>query len=135
MTHPLARFEVTPAEIDAVVADFYAQVRLHPMLGAVFAAHVRDWPEHEEKIASFWRNAILLERGYDGNPMQVHRAAGDVRPGMFDAWLTLFDSVLLRQLRPDTAQAWSALAHRIGRGLRYGLVDSARTKDGVPLLG
>lgn len=134
MSNPMARFEVTAAEIAAVVADFYTQVRAHPDLGPVFAAHVSDWPAHEAKIAAFWRNAILLERGYDGNPMQVHRAAGNVRPGMFDAWLGLFDSVLARQLPPDTARAWSALAHRIGRGLRYGLVDSAKTAEGVPLL-
>lgn len=134
MTNPLARFDVTAAEIDAVVADFYTQVRAHPVLGQVFAVHVRDWTAHEAKIAAFWRNAILSERGYDGNPMQVHRAAGNVRPGMFDAWLGLFDSVLVRQLQPEAAQAWSALAHRIGRGLRFGLVDSAKTAEGVPLL-
>lgn len=133
-THPLARFPITPAEIDAVVAEFYAVVRTHPGLGPVFAAHVSDWPAHEAKIAAFWRNAILLERGYDGNPMQVHKAAGNVRPGMFDIWLGLFDSVLQRELPPEAAAAWSALAHRIGRGLRYGLVDTAHTGSGVPIL-
>ncbi|KAF0171910.1 MAG: hypothetical protein FD162_2718 [Rhodobacteraceae bacterium] len=133
-THPLARFPITPAEIEAVVTEFYAVVRTHPGLGPVFAAHVTDWPAHEAKIAAFWRNAILLERGYDGNPMAVHKAAGDVRPGMFDVWLGLFDSVLQRELAPETAAAWSALAHRIGRGLRYGLVDTAHTGSGVPIL-
>ena len=54
--------------------------------------------------------------------MAVHKAAGNVRPGMFDTWLALFDSMLARNLAPETAAAWSALAHRIGRGLRYGLV-------------
>jgi hemoglobin len=131
---PLARFDITAAEIEAVVAEFYAIVRTHPGLGPVFASHVTDWPAHEAKIASFWRNAILFERGYDGNPMAVHKAAGNVRPGMFDAWLGLFDSVLRRELNPDQAQAWSALAHRIGRGLRYGLVESAQTADGAPIL-
>lgn len=134
MPNPNARFDVTATEIDAVVADFYAQVRAHAVLGQVFAAHVSDWPAHEAKIAAFWRNAILLERGYDGNPMQVHRAAGNVRPGMFDAWLALFDSVLVRRLQPKTAQAWSTLAHRIGQGLRYGLVDTPKAGDGAPLL-
>jgi len=133
-THPLARFPITPAEIDAVVAEFYAVVRTHPGLGPVFAAHVSDWPAHEAKIAAFWRNAILMERGYDGNPMAVHKAAGNVRPGMFDIWLGLFDSVLKGELPPETAAAWSALAHRIGRGLRYGLVDTAQTASGAPIL-
>ena len=62
----LARFPVSPEQIDQVVAAFYARIRTHPKLGPVFASHVTDWPEHEEKIARFWRNAILMERGYDG---------------------------------------------------------------------
>ncbi len=120
-TSPLARFPITPAQIDTVVAEFYATVRHHPGLGPIFTAHVTDWPEHESKIARFWRNAILFERSYDGNPMQAHIAAGNVKGPMFEVWLGLFDSVLIRNLPKDTAAAWSALAHRIGRGLRMGL--------------
>ncbi len=128
------RFPITSAEIDLVVADFYAAIRVHPGLGPVFATHVTDWPTHEEKIARFWRNAILMERSYDGNPMQAHREAGNVRPGMFTPWLALFDSILKRNLAPETAASWSALAHRIGQGLRYGVVDQATHADGVPKL-
>jgi hemoglobin len=126
------RFPVTDAQIDAVVAEFYACIRSHPGLGPVFAAHVTDWPAHEAKIARFWRNAILFERSYDGNPLAVHRAAGDVRPGMFEVWLGLFDSVLRRELPAETAAAWSELAHRIGRSLRFGMEDRPA---GPPLLG
>ncbi|OYU40631.1 MAG: globin family protein [Pseudorhodobacter sp. PARRP1] len=132
--HPLARFAVTPAQIDAVVAAFYQSVRSHPTLAPIFASHVSDWPAHETKIALFWRNAILLEGGYGGNPMAVHRGAGNVHPGMFDPWLALFDATLARELPAETAKAWSALAHRIGRGLRYGLVDNAKTASGIPIL-
>jgi len=82
---------------------------------------VTDWPAHEEKIARFWRNAILHERIYDGNPLAAHRDAGNVRLGMFEVWLGLFDSVLTRELPVETAAQWSALAHRIGRGLMFGL--------------
>ncbi|AWB47633.1 globin family protein [Gemmobacter aquarius] len=115
------RFAITDAEIATVVAEFYAVARTHPGLGPVFAAHVTDWPAHEAKITRFWKNAIQFDRSYDGNPLQVHRDATDVRAGMFDVWLGLFDSVLRRQLPPETAAAWSTLAHRIGRGLRFGL--------------
>lgn len=127
------RFDITPAQIDTVVAEFYAAIRHHPGLGPVFARHVTDWPAHEEKISRFWRNAILFERSYDGNPMIAHMAAGDVRAPMFDVWLGLFDSVLGRNLPAPTAQAWSALAHRIGRGLRMGVED--RDNRGTPRLG
>lgn len=115
------RFDITPGQIDAVVASFYAEIRKHPELGPIFARHVIDWPGHEAKISRFWRNAILHERGYDGSPMLVHRQAGDVKPVHFAPWLRLFDSVLQRNLPIAAANAWSALAHRIGRSLAMGL--------------
>lgn len=129
------RFPVTDHEIETVVAEFYAVVRTHPGLGPVFARHVSDWPAHEAKITRFWRNAILFERGYDGNPLAVHRDAGDVHAAMFDVWLGLLDSVLRRHLPADAAQGWSTLAHRIGRGLRFGLTDRPATApSGAPIL-
>lgn len=128
------RFPVTAEQIDLVVAEFYDAIRHHPGLGPVFAAHVQDWPAHEAKIARFWRNAILFERSYDGNPFAIHRNAGNVRAGMFEIWLGLFDSVLRRNLPPDLAAAWSELAHRIGRGLRAGVAGAETTGTGVPIL-
>ncbi len=118
------RFEITAEEIGVVVARFYADIRHHPVLGPVFARHVTDWSEHESRIMSFWRNAILREQGYDGNPMFVHKKAGDIRAEMFPIWLDLFDKVLAANLTIDQAHNWSALAHRIGKGLSYGLVQA-----------
>ena len=120
------RFDISADDIARVVASFYAAIRQHPGLGPVFAAHVTDWPAHEAKISAFWRNAILLERSYDGNPMLAHRQAGNVKGPMFPVWLGLFDSVLTHELRPDQAEAWSALAHRIGSSLRMGVEGGLR---------
>ena len=130
----MAKFDITRDEIERVVARFYAAVRAHSMLGPVFAAHVTDWPAHEEKITRFWANAILGERGYDGNPLAVHVRAGNVRPGMFGPWLELFDATLSAELPPETAAKWSALAHRIGRSLRAGVVDRDTLPGGIPKL-
>ena len=125
------RFDVSTDDIDRVVAVFYAAVRQHDVLGPVFAQKVADWPEHETKIAAFWRNAILHERSYSGNPMQKHMAAGNVHEGHFPMWLALFDDVLDKELGPDAAASWSVLAHRIGAGLRFGLQNY---DQGVPNL-
>ena len=129
-----AKFPITRPDIERVVARFYERVRGHPGLGPVFAVHVDDWPAHEARVSDFWANAILAERSYDGNPVAVHRDAGNVRPGMFDTWLALFDQVLHRELAPEQAQAWSALAHRIGGSLRAGVVERMRGPGGVPIL-
>ena len=61
MTMP-PRIAVTEAQIDRVVAQFYSAVRQDPNLAPIFAAHVTDWPTHEEKIGRFWRNALLLPK-------------------------------------------------------------------------
>ncbi|MBK4216280.1 group III truncated hemoglobin [Paracoccus caeni] len=133
MTLP-PRFPITEDQIDRIVATFYARIRRHDILGPVFANHVTDWPEHEAKIARFWRKAILGQPAYDGNPMQVHRAAGDVKPEHFAHWLALFDDTLTKSLPEHQAASWSALAHRIGRGLRLGVEEDTRPTGAPPSL-
>ena len=128
------RFDLTEEQLEHVIRVFYAAIRQHETLGPVFARHVTDWPAHEARIARFWKNAILHQPGYDGNPMQVHMAAGDVRAEHFPLWLTLFDETLDRLLPPATATAWSALAHRIGNGMRMGVEDIRRRQDRPPAL-
>lgn len=64
--------------------------------------------------------------------MAAHMAAGNVEGPHFAIWLGLFDEVLNAELPPDLAAAWSALAHRIGRGLRLGIEGAA--SDGLPKL-
>lgn len=134
MTNLPPRFNVTRPQIEAVVATFYALVRQHPVLGPVFAAHVEDWDAHEAKIARFWANAILFERAYDGNPQRVHVQTEEVEAAHFALWLETFDSVLHRQLPDPTAQAWSALAHRIGRGMKMAVADRNRPATQAPKL-
>ncbi len=131
---PEPRITVTPEEIARVVARFYERVRAHPGLGPVFARHVTDWPAHEARIVSFWESAILGTPGYRGSPVKLHRDARDVRPGMFAPWLALFDMTLREELPPETAAAWSELAHRIGRTLRAGVTERETLPGGIPKL-
>ncbi|QAX30552.1 group III truncated hemoglobin [Leisingera sp. NJS204] len=132
--NPLARFDIGPEEISRVVAVFYTRVRTHEVLGPVFAAHVADWPEHEEKIAGFWRNAILRQRSYSGNPMRVHVSRPDVKAEHFPLWLGLFHEVLRAELPERTALQWGALADRIGEGFRTGIVAMRQPADQPPKL-
>ncbi|KJZ19817.1 group III truncated hemoglobin [Loktanella sp. S4079] len=124
------RFPISDDQITQVVHLFYQAVRHDPVLGSIFARHVHDWSTHEATIVRFWRNAILFERDYHGNPMQTHMRIQEINPKHFDIWLRLFDETLETQLPDETAAAWSALAHRIGRGLRY----ASEPNDGPPVL-
>ncbi|MEM9845641.1 MAG: group III truncated hemoglobin [Pseudomonadota bacterium] len=128
------RFDISRDDIIRVVERFYAEVRDHPMMGPVFSVHVQDWPSHERQEVTFWAKTILHEPGPSLNLAATHIAAGNVRPGMFAAWLSLFDRILAEELTADQATAWSALAHRIGRTLRASLVERDTLPGGVPKL-
>lgn len=136
--NPLARFPVTEAQIDRVMSVFYARIRSHDALGPVFAAHIGDsdaeWEAHIAKIGRFWRNAILREPVYSGNPMAVHMAAHDVKVPHFAPWLEMFEQVVRRELDAASAEAWIALAHRIARGFKMQLSERDN-RGGVPNLG
>ncbi|MEP3783240.1 group III truncated hemoglobin [Ascidiaceihabitans sp.] len=129
----MQRFDVTEDDIARVVDRFYTRVRANPELGPIFATHVTDWDPHEAKITRFWANAILGSGVYSGNPMRVHMDAGNVMATHFPTWLALFDRVLNEELPADIAAQWSALAHRIGRGLSMGLEQFGH--NGPPKLG
>lgn len=139
MSNMPPRFPITGKQIDQVMTVFYAAVRRDETLGPIFSGHIGTdagiWRDHEAKIGRFWRGAILFERGYEGNPMQAHMQAGDVRVEHFDIWLELFDASLNKVLPTTTAAQWSALAHRIGRGLRMGVQDIGQPDGAVPNLG
>ena len=132
------RFAVTPEEIDAQVRAFYAEIRVHPVLGPIFNARIgkspEAWAAHEEKIARFWRNAILHERNYDGRPQQVHMATPSVMPEHFPIWLDLFEETARRVLPVEVAVPWVALARRIGEGMRMGIEQVRRPPGAVPVL-
>ncbi|WP_406648561.1 group III truncated hemoglobin [Aliisedimentitalea scapharcae] len=132
--NPLRKFDITGDEIDRVVGVFYARIRTHPTLGPVFAAHIGDWPSHEAKIAGFWRNAILREGSYNGNPMRVHVSTPEIQASHFPMWLDLFCEVLNAELPAEIAVRWDALARRIGEGFRMGVVSMRQPKDAPPTL-
>ena len=90
--------------------------------------------EHEEKIARFWRNAILREKCSSGNPMRIHVSRPDVREEHFPIWLGLFHEVLQAELPERTALQWGALADRIGEGFRTGIVAMRQPKNAPPKL-
>lgn len=138
MTLP-PRFPISAAQIDKVVALFYARMRQHDVLAPVFFASIPNeapiWEHHEEKIARFWRNAILHERSYSGNPQHMHSMRPMIKPEHFAIWLGVFDEVLDEVLPAELAASWSALAHRIGAALRMGVIANHQPEGAVPKLG
>ncbi|BBD80753.1 group III truncated hemoglobin [Aerosticca soli] len=112
------------AAIARLVARFYGIVRADALLGPIFAATVKDWPEHERRLTAFWCTVAL--RGaddrptYHGSPMAAHRPL-PIDDAHFEHWLTLWRETCRAQLDAEDAAKLIGYAEGIARGLRYGL--------------
>ncbi len=125
MSYKIQRFPITQEDITRVMDRFYARIRIHPVLGPVFAAHIGDtnaeWAAHIARIDSFWARAFLGKEDYVGNPMAAHVGNPLISVDHFPIWLELFEATLTEELPPETAAAWGAMAHRIARGFRMAM--------------
>jgi len=82
---------IDAALISDLVDQFYAHIRLDPMLGPIFNAEIGDeWDAHLDKLKSFWRSVMLQEGSYSGRPMPVHMKLKGLTPEHFQRWLGLF---------------------------------------------
>jgi hemoglobin len=113
---------VTDADLQRLVDAFYARVRGDALLGPVFEAAVGDWPEHLQKLGSFWSSVMRTTGRYKGSPMGAHlRHAASIRPEMFDRWLALWRETAARELAVEDAAAVIDKAERIAESLKLAL--------------
>lgn len=80
--------------IDRLVEQFYARVRLDPLIGPVFAARISDWPPHLARMKQFWTAILTGETVFSGSPMALHQAIPGIEAAHFDRWLDLFNQTL-----------------------------------------
>ena len=113
---------MTEQQIATLVDRFYAKVRNDEVLGPVFNAAVRDWPEHLEKLSAFWSSVMLTTGRYKGNPMVAHlKHKSAIEPAMFDRWLGLWRQTASEVLDEAGTAAVAAKAERIAESLQLGM--------------
>lgn len=113
-----------PAEADLppLMERFYGRVRADAVLGPVFAASVDDWPEHLNRIASFWSSVMLSSGRYKGQPVRVHLAiAHRITPAMFERWLAIWRECTDAMLPREAAEAMQSRAARIAESLQLAI--------------
>lgn len=128
--------------IGLVVEAFYARVRSHPQLGPVFDARLAGrWPEHMDKMKSFWSAVAFKSGAYGGKPVQAHLGVANMTPELFPQWLELFSATLDDVVPTAEARAWFiATAERIARSLTLSLfynpaLDDPALKRNAPTAG
>lgn len=81
---------INEAFIDLMVERFYSQIRHDDLLGPIFCEHIQDWPEHLDRMKTFWRSIMHNSGEYSGNPMARHMAIARLEHRHFVRWLNIF---------------------------------------------
>ncbi len=80
--------------VSTMVERFYAAIREDEMLAPIFAERVSVWPEHLDRMKSFWRSVLFNSGEFSGNPMIKHMAIPGLGADHFIRWLELFYATL-----------------------------------------
>jgi hemoglobin len=115
-----AQTGIDEAMIRRLVHTFYDRVRVDDTLGPLFAARIKDWPPHLERMCAFWSSVALLTGRYHGRPMQAH-AALPVGGVDFDRWLTVFEATAAEVCPPAAATLFVEKARMIAASLEMGM--------------
>jgi hemoglobin len=114
-----ARTGIDEPMIERLVRGFYDRVRADALLGPVFAARIRDWEPHLQRMFAFWSSVALMSGRYHGQPMQKH-APLPIDAAHFDRWLALFAATARAECPPAAAEHFIERAHRIAESLEMG---------------
>jgi len=105
-----------------LVDTFYAKVREDELIGPVFNRAIGDWPEHLDKLQSFWSSVMLTSGRYKGRPLPAHvRHAESISPASFERWLGLWRQTTDELFQPGPAAALQEKAERIAESLSLGI--------------
>lgn len=97
-------------DIKVLVNSFYDKVRQDELLADIFNNVIQDrWPQHLEKMYTFWQTVLLSEYTYEGSPFPPH-AQLPVEKAHFDRWLQLFNATLEEYFEGDRSERarWQA---------------------------
>lgn len=77
-------------DVKLLVNCFYDKIKSDELLGPIFNERIQNrWPQHLEKMYTFWQTILLGEHTYFGSPFPPH-AELQVNHEHFLKWLSLF---------------------------------------------
>lgn len=108
----------TRAEVNELVNDFYAKIRMHEMLGPIFNETVENWDEHLDKLTDFWESILLGANNFEGNPMRAHfqvdaKNKHSISQVHFGHWLQLWFETIDEKFEGKTADTAKERARNI----------------------
>lgn len=116
-------------DIKKMVNVFYAKVQKDDLIGPIFNERIQShWPEHLEKLYSFWQGILLNERTYIGHPFPPH-AQLPIDKQHFDRWLYLFTETVDSLFAGNKANEAKSRAYNIA-GVFQNRLNNMRKESG-----
>lgn len=107
---------ITREQISQLVDFFYGKIREEERLGPIFNQRIgNEWPEHLDKMKSFWRSILLKTGEYKGRPLPVHFQQKEVVSEDYKIWLSLFRETVREVFEADAAPLIIEAAERIAQ--------------------
>lgn len=118
----MEQLELDDIGLKSLVDAFYARVRADIALGPIFNDAIGDWPEHLEKLATFWSSVMLTSGRYKGQPVPAHmKHKAQITPELFARWLALWAQTTDALMVPEAAAALQDRARRIAQSLQLAM--------------
>ncbi len=123
--------QVTEADLERLVKEFYGAAGADPVLGPVFAAAIPDWDEHYRVVQNFWSRTLLGTQRYSGMPFAAHVSL-NLKPEHFTRWVALFSATAQRVLPAVAAARAIAKVEHMSTCFQAGLFPPAGMDVGHP---
>ncbi len=59
-------------DVKILVIQFYEKIRSDKLLGPIFNATIKNWPEHLKHLTDFWETQLFFVAKFKGNPLKKH---------------------------------------------------------------
>ncbi|MCT8340644.1 group III truncated hemoglobin [Flavobacteriaceae bacterium TK19130] len=106
-------------DVKIVVDAFYGRVREDDLLGPVFNHVIQDrWPEHLQRMYTFWQTVLLGEHTYYGSPFPPHPKL-PVTKEHFQRWLKLFTKTIDEHFEGEKADEAKWRASKMAEMFQY----------------
>ncbi len=108
------------SKLDILLRNFYSSLRVHPLLGPIFEAHIADWPAHLRVVGDFWTLQTGGPLEYRGRLVAAHAPLG-LGARHFDFWLAQWGQSCRLHFDAPIAAELIALAEGLAGRMRAAL--------------
>lgn len=134
MTNEQPKEILTLEDIKTLVDTFYGKIREDDLLAGIFNERIRGrWPQHLEKMYTFWQTVLLGEHTYYGSPFMPH-ASLDVYHRHFERWLSLWYATLDELFSGEKAEEAKWRSARMAEMFEYKINYQRQNEHFSPLM-